>query len=135
VQSYLDMLPGWLSGFGVQANYTYVDSKTKLYTPVTSAYCSGASNAANLNLNLNGCDTDGRSFGDLPLPQLSKNTFNLALLFDQGSVVGAPGLQLALQVPAGGQRQRHQRRRRHRQQSGQPGLRPDQCGLGAADLG
>lgn len=84
VQSYLDMLPGWLSGFGVQANYTYVDSKTKLYTPVTSAYCSGASNAANLNLNLNGCDTDGRSFGDLPLPQLSKNTFNLALLFDQG---------------------------------------------------
>jgi TonB-dependent receptor len=83
-QRYFDMLPGALSGLGIQANYTYVDSKTKLYTPVTQAYCAGGNNAANLNLNLNGCDTDGRTFGDLPLPQLSKNTFNLALLYDHG---------------------------------------------------
>lgn len=86
VQRYFDMLPGWLSGFGVQANYTYVDSKTKLYQPVDQVYCAGANNAANLNLNLNGCDTDGRTFGDLPLPNLSRHNYNLALLYDYGAV-------------------------------------------------
>lgn len=84
VQRYFDMLPGWLSGFGVQANYTYVDSKTRLYQPVDQIYCAGANNPANLNLNLNGCDTDGRTFGDLPLPNLSRHTYNLALLYDHG---------------------------------------------------
>lgn len=86
-QRYFDMLPGWLSGFGVQANYTYVDSKTKLYNPVMSATCSGTSNGAdNLNLNLNGCDTDGTTFGNLPLQNLSKHAYNLALLYDQGPI-------------------------------------------------
>ncbi|HEY8878495.1 MAG TPA: TonB-dependent receptor [Roseateles sp.] len=86
-QRYLDMLPGWLGGFGVQANYTYVDSKTKPYDPVLTAYCSGTSTGPeNLNLNINGCDTDGRTFGNLPLINLSKNAYNLALLYDYGPV-------------------------------------------------
>jgi TonB-dependent receptor len=86
-QRYLDMLPGWLAGFGVQANYTYVDSATKPYNPVMSPYCSGTSTGPdNLNLNINGCDTDGRTFGNLPLVNLSKNAFNLALLYDWGPV-------------------------------------------------
>jgi outer membrane receptor protein involved in Fe transport len=34
-QQYFDMLPGWLSGFGVQANYTYVDSKRSCTTRCT----------------------------------------------------------------------------------------------------
>ncbi|MDH0867214.1 TonB-dependent receptor [Mitsuaria sp. GD03876] len=85
-QTYFDKLPGWLSGFGIQANYTYVDSKTKLYDPVGSAYCSGGNSASNLNLNLNGCDTDGRTFGNLPLQNLSKNAYNLALLYDRGDI-------------------------------------------------
>ncbi|MBW8848448.1 MAG: TonB-dependent receptor [Burkholderiales bacterium] len=86
-QRYLDMLPGWLAGFGVQANYTYVDSKTKPYDPIKSAYCSGTSTGAdNLNLNINGCDTDGRTFGNLPLINLSKNAYNLALLYDYGPI-------------------------------------------------
>ncbi|MBQ5945963.1 TonB-dependent receptor [Massilia sp. ST3] len=83
-QQYFDRLPGWMSGFGVQANYTYVDSKRHLYTPVFSPYCSGGNSAANLNLNLNGCDVDGRTFGDLPLEYLSKNSYNFALLYDKG---------------------------------------------------
>ena len=83
-QQYFDFLPGWMSGFGVQANYTYVDSKRKLYSPVFSPYCSGGNSAANLNLNMNGCDTDGRTFGDLPLEYLSKNSYNFALLYDRG---------------------------------------------------
>ncbi|HEY1132209.1 MAG TPA: TonB-dependent receptor [Roseateles sp.] len=86
-QRYLDMLPGWLAGIGVQANYTYVDSKTKPYNPVNSPFCAGTSTGAeNLNLNINGCDTDGRTFGNLPLTNLSKNAYNLALLYDWGPV-------------------------------------------------
>lgn len=86
-QRYFDMLPGWLSGFGVQANYTYVDSKTKAYNPVTGEKCSGNDGgAANLMLNINGCDTDGRSFGDLPLVGVSRNAYNLALVYDRGPI-------------------------------------------------
>ncbi|MFS2028313.1 TonB-dependent receptor [Massilia sp. GER05] len=86
-QQYFDKLPGWMSGFGVQANYTYVDSKEDLYHPVNSAFCTGSSNGAdNLNLNQNGCDTNGATFGNLPLQNLSKNAYNLALLYDKGKV-------------------------------------------------
>jgi iron complex outermembrane recepter protein len=86
-QQYFDKLPGWLSGLGLQANYTYVDGKQKLYNPVFSAYCAGGNNgASNLNLSLNGCDTNGVAFGDLPLQGLSKNTYNIALMFDKGPV-------------------------------------------------
>jgi TonB-dependent receptor len=83
-QQYFDKLPGWLSGFGVQANYTHVKSKRDLYNPVYSPYCSNQSGAANINLNINGCDTDGRTFGDLPLQYLSRNSYNFALLYDKG---------------------------------------------------
>jgi TonB-dependent receptor len=84
-QQYFDKLPGWMSGFGVQLNYTHVKSKRDLYNPVFSEYCSSSSGgAANLNLNLNGCDTDGRVFGDLPLQYLSRNSYNFAALYDKG---------------------------------------------------
>jgi len=86
-QRYFDMLPGWMSGLGVQANYTYVASKTKPYNPVLTPFCAGTDGgAANLNLNINGCDTDGRTFGNLPLTNLSKNAYNLALLYDWGPI-------------------------------------------------
>jgi TonB-dependent receptor len=83
-QQYFDKLPGWLSGFGVQANFTFVDSKIDLHTPVHSVYCSGGNSADNYNLNLNGCDIDGKTFGDLPLIGLSRQTYNLALMYDKG---------------------------------------------------
>ena len=85
-QQYFDFLPGWLSGFGVQANYTYVDSKLALHEPVHSVYCTGSNSAANFNLNLNGCDTNGATFGDLPLIGLSRQSYNLALMYDQGKL-------------------------------------------------
>ena len=86
-QRYLDMLPGWLGGFGLQANYTYIDSKTKPYNPITGTMCSGtSSDANNLQLNINGCDTDGRVFGNLPLVGISRNSYNLALIYDYGKV-------------------------------------------------
>jgi TonB-dependent receptor len=86
-QQYFDKLPGFLSGFGVQANYTFVNTHTSLYNPVTAAFCGGTSGGAdNLNLNLNGCDTNGQSFGNLPLQGVSRNSFNFALLYDQGPI-------------------------------------------------
>ena len=86
-QQYFDMLPGFLSGFGVQANYTFVDSHTTPYNPVNAAFCGSTdSSAANLNLNINGCDTNGQPFGNLPLQNVSRNTFNIALLYDQGPI-------------------------------------------------
>ena len=85
-QQYYDFLPGWLSGFGTQANFTYVDSHQTLYTPITGAYCSGGGGATNLQLNLNGCDTDGRVFGNPPLAYLSKYAYNLAIMYDKGPI-------------------------------------------------
>jgi TonB-dependent receptor len=88
-QQYYDFLPSVLRGFGTQANFTYVDSRQTLYHPVTSAYCdSGSGNADNLNLNLNGCDTNGTTFGNLPLQNLSKYAYNLSLLYDRGPLSG-----------------------------------------------
>jgi iron complex outermembrane recepter protein len=72
-----------MSGLGLQANFTFVDSSTKLYTPIFQEYCSGAGGAANLNLNLNGCDTDGRTFGNLPLQGLSRRAYNLAVFYEK----------------------------------------------------
>ena len=84
-QQYFDKLPGWMSGIGMQANFTFVDSSTKMYNPVFSEYCSSTgNNVANLNLNMNGCDTDGRTFGNLPLQGLSRRSANLALMYDKG---------------------------------------------------
>ncbi len=82
-QQYFDKLPGWMAGLGVQANYTYIDSKVRRNSGVFNPLCSGTSTGAdNLNVNINGCDTDGRSFGDLPLVGVSRNAYNLALLYD-----------------------------------------------------
>ena len=84
-QQYFDGLPGWLSGLGVQANYTFVKSQQKRYNAVYQAYCtSTTASPDNFNLNINGCDTNGQSFNDLPLENLSKHTYNLALLYDRG---------------------------------------------------
>ncbi|MBW8891803.1 MAG: TonB-dependent receptor [Burkholderiales bacterium] len=85
-QQYFEGLPSLLQGFGLQANYTYVDSKVKRYNAVYTGYCSPGAGQENLNLYINGCDTDGRSFGDMPLDNLSKNTFNIALLYDRGPI-------------------------------------------------
>jgi TonB-dependent receptor len=85
-QQYFDKLPGAWSGLGLQANFTFVDSKRDLYKPVYQKYCSGGNTADNVNLNLNGCDTDGTTFGNLPLENLSRQTYNLALLYDKGPI-------------------------------------------------
>lgn len=67
---YFDFLPGLLSGFGAQANFTYVDS-------------GGARNAA-----ANPYDPTqvANSKVNLPLEGLSKTSYNVALLYDKGPI-------------------------------------------------
>jgi TonB-dependent receptor len=60
----LTFLPGWLSGFGIDANYTRMDYK---YAPGTE------------RLNV----LDGTV---LPYPGMSKNAYNLSLWYDQGPI-------------------------------------------------
>ncbi|WP_051272758.1 TonB-dependent receptor [Sphingomonas phyllosphaerae] len=61
-QQFLDFLPGLFSGFGVQANYTYVDSN------VTNPFAAAGS---------------GQS-AQLPLEKLSKHNYNLIGLYEKG---------------------------------------------------
>ncbi|MCC2975191.1 TonB-dependent receptor [Sphingomonas sp. PL-96] len=60
--TFFDFLPGWLSGFGTQANFTFVDSK---------APSPGAR------------DTSGNQLF-VPLEQLSKYSYNLVGFYDRG---------------------------------------------------
>ncbi|MBB3693296.1 TonB-dependent receptor [Sphingomonas sp. BK580] len=62
--TFLDFLPGWLSGFGAQANFTYVDSKA----PSPDAQ-----------------DTSGAAL-NVPLEQLSKYSYNLIGFYDRGAL-------------------------------------------------
>jgi TonB-dependent receptor len=69
-QQTFDFLPGFLSGFGLSANYTYVTSKG-----VPNSY-----------LNNGGAVTNFVSNGVLPLAQLSKHTINIAPFFEKGPI-------------------------------------------------
>ena len=60
--TFFDFLPGWLSGFGVQANFTYVDSKA----PSPDA-----------------ADNEGNKLS-VPLELLSKYSYNLIGFYDKG---------------------------------------------------
>src|SRR5690348_18490966 len=62
------MLPGGLSGLGLQANYTYVDS-------------SGGKNTA-VNV-LEPAQVTGAQDPSLPLEGLSRNSYNVALMYEK----------------------------------------------------
>jgi iron complex outermembrane recepter protein len=85
---YFDKLPGLWSGFGVSANYTYIDSRQDLGKPLAQVWCTPQDTNAFIARDLSGCDTDGRllNVGNVPLTGLSKNAFNVAVLYDKGAV-------------------------------------------------
>jgi TonB-dependent receptor len=85
-QQYYDFVPDWLRGIGTQASLTLVNSKRQLDKPVSSAWCSGDNGSTNLDLAVNGCDTNMQSFGNLPLQGLSKKTVNFAVMYEHGSL-------------------------------------------------
>ena len=61
-RTFLDQLPGWLAGIGVEANYTFIDSK----------------NPGDLYF-----DIDGVERNDVPLRGLSKHNVNAAFLYEK----------------------------------------------------
>lgn len=65
-QQFFDFLPGPLSGLGVQANYTFVDSN------VTNPFAVAGSNVPT----------------QVPLEKLSKNNYNLVGLYEKGPFTG-----------------------------------------------
>jgi TonB-dependent receptor len=70
-QQFYDMLPGWLSGFGLQANFTYVDS-------------SGGKNTA-INI-LEPAQVAGAEDQTLPLEGLSPTSYNVAGMYEKYGV-------------------------------------------------
>ena len=80
----LEKLPEWAKGFGISANYTYIDAKQTLYNPYNIPYCPANGSFNNASLSVYGCDTNGLPFKDLPIPYLSKNAFNVMFLYDKG---------------------------------------------------
>ena len=85
-QQYFDKLPGLLSGIGVSGNYTYINSHLDLGLPAGRTWCTPSTPADLLVTSLGGCDTNGHYFGDLPMTGLSKNAYNLSLLYDKGPI-------------------------------------------------
>jgi TonB-dependent receptor len=78
------MLPDWAKGFGISANYTYIDSKQELYHPFTQKYCPAHGSFNNASLSIYGCDTNGLPFTSMPIQYLSKNAYNIMFLYDRG---------------------------------------------------
>jgi TonB-dependent receptor len=67
-QTFFDKLPGFWSGFGVNANFTFIDSKN----PAPLSY-----------------DMNGNKFGTLPITGLSKYSYNVQLMYSKyGLYVG-----------------------------------------------
>lgn len=64
-RQFFTFLPGWLDGLGFEANYTYVDSSAPAPDATT---------------------TDGIEISYLPLEGLSKNSYNLVLMYEKARV-------------------------------------------------
>ena len=71
-QQFYDFLPGALSGLGLQANLTLIDSKGGANTP----------------LNIFNPPEIGNAFADLPLEGMSKYAYNIALMYEKYGVSG-----------------------------------------------
>lgn len=65
---FFDFLPAPFDGFGISANYTYIDSSTKIPAEVDAQPV----------------DTDGSTFGEMPADGLSKNAYNVAAFYEKG---------------------------------------------------
>ncbi|WP_308365766.1 MULTISPECIES: TonB-dependent receptor [unclassified Microbulbifer] len=65
---FFDFLPEPWNGFGVQANYTYIDSSTDVPDEVEPL------------------NTDGSTYGDLPFEGLSKHAYNLVGMYEKNGL-------------------------------------------------
>lgn len=77
VSKFFDSLPAPFDGLGVQANYTYIDSKTDI--PLLNEVDTSNTGASPI-------DTDGSEFGVMPVDQLSKNAYNIIGMYEKNGV-------------------------------------------------
>ncbi len=73
-QQFYDKLPGWLSGFGIQTNYTYINSHGVTQNVLNAGSSTPGSAVAVI-------DTS-----ELPLQGLSEHNANFALIYEKGAV-------------------------------------------------
>lgn len=78
-QQFYDFLPGLWSGFGVNANYTYIDSKGVPQSTLNNTAGAPASTEANVDTSL------------LPLQGLSKDNVNFTLMYEKGPISARVG--------------------------------------------
>lgn len=76
VNKFFDQLPAPFDGLGIQANYTYIDSKADI--PLNTQPVGGDTVAGAAPV-----DTDRSSYGQLPIDQLSKNAFNIVGMYEK----------------------------------------------------
>lgn len=69
-QQFFDMLPGALSGLGIQANFTYIDNQ----------------GGANPVVNINDTNQLGNAAKKMPLEGMSRTNYNLALMYEKYGV-------------------------------------------------
>ncbi|WP_428312887.1 TonB-dependent receptor [Hydrocarboniphaga sp.] len=62
-RTFFDKLPGFWSGFGIDANFTFIDSKN----PSPKSY-----------------DMDGNQFSDLPVTGMSRYSYNIQFMYQKG---------------------------------------------------
>ncbi len=79
VSKFFDSLPAPFDGLGVQANYTYIDSKAKI--PLPDQPEGGDTLAGGAPL-----DTDRSTYSQMPLDQLSKNAYNIMAMYEKNGI-------------------------------------------------
>lgn len=77
-QTFFDFLPGWLSGFGVQANYTFVDNEGIETINLTNETGGGTSGG--------GVSYDTTAVRAKALEGISKHSYNLVGMYEKGPV-------------------------------------------------
>ncbi len=79
VSKFFDSLPAPFDGLGVQANYTYIDSKAQIPLQVQPVGGDTLSGGAPL-------DTDRSTYGQMPLDQMSKNAYNIVGMYEKNGI-------------------------------------------------
>lgn len=82
-RKFFDQLPGWMRGFGIDANLTYIDSKNPAQQ-ANSVLTPPPANGALPGLNPDG--TVPQTYPDLPYAGLSKWAYNIQLLYSRDKV-------------------------------------------------
>ncbi|KAK0330455.1 hypothetical protein LTR94_032771, partial [Friedmanniomyces endolithicus] len=73
-QQFYDFLPGWLSGFGIQANYTYIDSSGVPQENLDAGKANPGGNETAIDTSL------------LPLEGLSEHNANFTAIYENAKI-------------------------------------------------